>query len=79
MIEQKPSGPMEPLDMFRAGIMPCCGQPLNYLLGPRGGLSQNVKCGDCDALWSVSPFHAERMGQLTMIGEDEDGMQSTRR
>ena len=34
-------------------LMPCCGKPVKYFLGPRGGNSTNIQCACCGQKWNV--------------------------
>lgn len=43
--------------MFRRKVMPCCGLPVLYQAGPRGGNSQNIRCAHCKAEWNICPPH----------------------
>lgn len=40
---------------YVANKMPCCGHPIGYFTGPRGGLSINIKCTWCGRTWNICP------------------------
>lgn len=43
-------------------VCPDCTQNVLFLEGPRGGMSQNIKCPDCGATYNWCPgFFAERI------------------
>lgn len=49
-----------------AGRCPTCGHSGAWVLGPRGGLSRNIECGNCAARFNVASYggqtiHAERI------------------
>ena len=39
------------------GLMPCCGKPLSFIRGPRGGNCTNIKCSHCGEKWNIGPYH----------------------
>ena len=61
MSPEKPVGMMQ---SFQEGKCPDCGST-NLLGGPRGGLSQDVMCGDCHHEFCVSPLSVERIYRAT--------------
>ncbi len=43
-------------------VCPDCGGP-TFVLGPRGGNSQNIKCSTCGSEFNICPpYFAERIG-----------------
>ena len=36
-----------PKPAFLENIMPCCGNPIEIEMGPRGGIMTNIKCVHC--------------------------------
>lgn len=52
----------EELAALKKNECPDCGES-KWLMGPKGGHSQNVKCGGCGARFNIMPgFGAERIG-----------------
>ena len=40
---------------FEHELMPCCGKPIKFYSGPRGHLSQIIKCFHCDQKFNICP------------------------
>ncbi len=36
-------------------LMPCCGNPKNFLSGPKGGNSTTIECFHCGQTWNICP------------------------
>jgi len=55
---QRSSSPMKTKDavsmFYDQHKMPCCGSA-EFLEGPEGGMSTNIKCAKCGARWNVAP------------------------
>ena len=47
---------------------PDCGGE-EFLMGPRGGLSQNIKCGGCGSEFNVAPFEDGQFVGQPMLAE----------
>jgi len=43
-------------EFYHEGRMPCCGNPIGFYEGPRGGAGINIKCAHCGAKWNVAPI-----------------------
>ena len=37
------------------GRCPACTEPTRFLAGPRGGMSQNIKCEKCGQRFNITP------------------------
>jgi hypothetical protein len=71
---RKPVVPYDPVfdALANRHICPDCKHD-SFLMGPKGGMGQNVKCEDCgsefnlapfeDGQWCGEPFIAERIGE----------------
>lgn len=47
---------------FHNNLMPCCGKPVRFFSGPKGGDSCNIKCFYCGQKWNISPpFFIEKI------------------
>ena len=33
--------------------MPCCGESIDIIVGPRGGILTNIKCGHCNTKFNA--------------------------
>lgn len=43
-------------------FMPCCGKPVRFFNGPRGGDAINIKCFHCGQKWNICiPFFIEKI------------------
>jgi len=50
------------LNCVKKNKCPDCKVEGQILAGPRGGMSQNVKCGNCGSEFNITPFGVERLG-----------------
>lgn len=41
--------------MFQDKLMPCCGKPIKFYIGPTGGCSENIKCSHCGQKFNICP------------------------
>jgi len=41
---------------YKFDLMPCCGKPVSFYKGPRGGECTNIKCAQCGQKFNTNPM-----------------------
>lgn len=49
------------LKYLKKDICPDCKTKGQWLVGPCGGIAQNIMCGNCHSRFNITPFCAERI------------------
>ncbi len=49
------------IECVRKDKCPDCKTKNQMIIGPRGGMSVNVKCGNCGSAFNITPFGVERI------------------